>query len=190
MRYFYDTEFIEDGQTIELISIGVVSEDGRELYLINNECNWERANAWVKENVISKLAPTVHNFVPRSVIKARLLEFLGFRTERQAQENAAGYSLDHTYFAMHNLDPNALVRPAEKIQLWGYYSAYDHVVLCQLFGTMMDLPKGMPMYTRDIKQLCAELGDPELPEQGKGEHDALADAQWNRHAYEFLLRQV
>lgn len=30
MRYFYDTEFIEDGHTIELISIGVVAEDGRE----------------------------------------------------------------------------------------------------------------------------------------------------------------
>ena len=31
MRYFYDTEFIEDGTTIELVSIGVVAEDGREL---------------------------------------------------------------------------------------------------------------------------------------------------------------
>ncbi len=33
MRYWYDTEFIEDGKTIDLISIGIVAEDGRELYL-------------------------------------------------------------------------------------------------------------------------------------------------------------
>jgi hypothetical protein len=28
VRYFYDTEFLEDGKTIELISIGIVCEDG------------------------------------------------------------------------------------------------------------------------------------------------------------------
>ena len=37
MRYFYDTEFIENGRTIELISIGVVAEDGREFYAISTE---------------------------------------------------------------------------------------------------------------------------------------------------------
>ena len=30
MRYFYDTEFIDDGRTIDLISIGVAAEDGRD----------------------------------------------------------------------------------------------------------------------------------------------------------------
>ena len=73
-----------------------------------------------------------------------------------------------------------------KPELWGYYSAYDHVVFCQLFGTMMNLPKGYPMYTRDIKQWCDQLGNPKLPEQGKGEHHALADARWNKLAWEFL----
>ena len=29
-RFFYDTEFIEDGTTIDLVSIGVVDETGRE----------------------------------------------------------------------------------------------------------------------------------------------------------------
>ena len=28
-RFFYDTEFIEDGTTIDLVSIGVVDETGR-----------------------------------------------------------------------------------------------------------------------------------------------------------------
>jgi hypothetical protein len=51
---------------------------------------------------------------------------------------------------------------------------------------MMDLPKGFPMYCRDIKQLCDELGNPKLPEQGKGEHNALEDARWNRNAYLWL----
>lgn len=47
MRYFYDTEFIEDGHTIELISIGVVAEDGREYYAVSTEFDPERAGSWV-----------------------------------------------------------------------------------------------------------------------------------------------
>jgi hypothetical protein len=39
MRYWLDTEFIEDGHTIDLISIGIVAEDGRELYAENMECD-------------------------------------------------------------------------------------------------------------------------------------------------------
>ena len=74
----------------------------------------------------------------------------------------------------------------EKPEFWGYYADYDWVVVAQLFGTMMDLPRGWPMYCRDIKQLCDEKGNPELPKQGKGEHNALADARWNKVAWEFL----
>ncbi len=37
MRYFYDCEFIEDGRTIELVSIGVVDENGREFYAVSTE---------------------------------------------------------------------------------------------------------------------------------------------------------
>ena len=44
MKYFLDTEFIEDGKTIDLISIGIVSEDGRELYCENSDCDLSRAS--------------------------------------------------------------------------------------------------------------------------------------------------
>lgn len=52
MRYFYDTEFIEDGHTIELISIGVVAEDGREYYAVSTEFDPERAGSWVRTHVL------------------------------------------------------------------------------------------------------------------------------------------
>jgi hypothetical protein len=54
---------------------------------------------------------------------------------------------------------------------------------------MMDLPDGIPMYTKDIKQLCDSVGNPKLPEQGKGEHNALDDARWNMKAYKYLLER-
>jgi 3' exoribonuclease, RNase T-like len=56
-KYFLDTEFIEDGATIDLISIGIVCEDGREYYAINYDCDRTKANDWVKENVLKFLPP-------------------------------------------------------------------------------------------------------------------------------------
>lgn len=73
-----------------------------------------------------------------------------------------------------------------KPEFWGYFCDYDWVAFCQLFGTMVQLPKGFPMYCRDIKQWCDALGNPRLPEQGKNEHSALLDAQWNKQSWQFL----
>ncbi|MGL5060915.1 MAG: hypothetical protein ACRC62_13145 [Microcoleus sp.] len=55
MKYWFDTEFIEDGRTIDLISIGIVAEDDREYYAINYDCDFSKASDWVRENVLSKL---------------------------------------------------------------------------------------------------------------------------------------
>lgn len=75
---------------------------------------------------------------------------------------------------------------ADKPEFWGYYADYDWVVFCQLFGAMIDLPKGWPMFCRDIKQLCMDKGNPQLPKQDSKEHNALSDGRWNKVAYDFL----
>lgn len=56
-RYFIDTEFGEDGHTIDLISIALVREDGHELYLCSTEARLDRVNDWVRANVLPKLPP-------------------------------------------------------------------------------------------------------------------------------------
>ena len=74
----------------------------------------------------------------------------------------------------------------DRPKFWGYYADYDWVVFCQLFGAMIDLPKGWPMYCRDLKQWCDDLDNPKLPPQDSTEHNALYDARWNRIAWDFL----
>jgi hypothetical protein len=64
-------------------------------------------------------------------------------------------------------------------ELWAWYGAYDHVVLCQLFGTMTELPRALPRFTRDLRQLWEEVGKPALPDPPPDAHDALADARHN-----------
>jgi hypothetical protein len=152
VRYWFDTEFIERPCTIDLVSIGIVAEDGRELYAESNEADWTKADEWLLTNVKAHLrGPAMH----REDIRDNVLRFVG---DDQAPE------------------------------FWAYYADYDWVVFCWLFGRMVDLPKGFPMFCRDIKQWAIDLGNPRLPEHDGTEHHALADARWNRQAWEFLTR--
>lgn len=78
MRYFYDTEFIDDGRTIELISIGMVSEDGREYYAVSTAFDPQQAGPWVRQHVLPKL-PALSSPLWRSrgQIRDELAEFMG-----------------------------------------------------------------------------------------------------------------
>jgi len=77
MNYFLDTEFIEDGQrrTIDLISIGIVAEDGRELYL-EVDFPEERLTPWLEENVVPHLGPKSGRLALKEVAR-RVDEFVG-----------------------------------------------------------------------------------------------------------------
>jgi hypothetical protein len=55
MKYWLDTEFIERPCTIDLISIGLVAEDGREFYAESSEVDWSKASRWTLENVRPRL---------------------------------------------------------------------------------------------------------------------------------------
>lgn len=149
-RYVYDTEFIEDGTTIDLVSIGVVSMDGtRELYLVSTEFNPDRAIPWVRRNVLDQLpSPADRAWCSRATMRDRLLEFL-------------------------------LADGCGEIELWAWYGAYDHVALCQLWGAMRALPRALPRFTRDLRQRWEDVGEPPLPPEPANAHDALADARHN-----------
>jgi hypothetical protein len=157
MKHFLDTEFIEAGpeHPIQLLSIGIVAEDGREYYAVVDpvEINLNLADDWVRDNVIKYLDFSIGK--RRKVIAKEIVEFVGERPS------------------------------------WiGYYSDYDWVVLCQLFGRMVDLPKGWPMYCLDLKQMATEYGDIKLPDlPDKIEHHALWDAREMKYRYEWLMKQ-
>lgn len=77
MRYFYDTEFIEDGRTIELVSIGIVAEDGREYYAVSTGFDGSRANNWVRNNVLNQLPnPSSGVWRSRDTIRDEVFDFL------------------------------------------------------------------------------------------------------------------
>jgi hypothetical protein len=77
VRFFYDCEFIEDGHTIDLVSIGVVEETGREFYAVSTEFDPTRAIDWVRRHVLDKLpAPADPAWRSSAQIRTDLLAFL------------------------------------------------------------------------------------------------------------------
>jgi hypothetical protein len=152
MKIWFDTEFIEDGKTIDLMSIGMVRDDGATYYAEIEECDLSRASEWVHKNVIPHLTGEKK---PRKQIAEEIISFAG-----------------------------------DSPEFWAYYASYDWVALCQLFGTMMDLPKTWPMFVRDLQQVRADRGIVHLPEQVGTEHNALADALWTKDAWDFIQIQA
>lgn len=182
MRIYYDCEFLEDGSTIELISIGMVAEDGRELYAVAEEIEsaplYERIghDRWLMQHVV----PHLPLRAGRDAIKRPEAQYAG-RFYLNSDDN--------------RIMPRRMIRNAVRefilatpdVELWAWYGAYDHVALAQLFGRMANLPDGVPMYTRDLRQEYDRLGSPDgLPEQAEGEHNALADARHVRARAEWL----
>ncbi|MFB7420726.1 3'-5' exoribonuclease domain-containing protein [Streptomyces sp. NPDC056210] len=155
-RIHYDTEFLEDGSTIELISIGMVREDGAEYYAVSSEFDEVRVreHSWLRKNVWPHLPLDDDGWIDH--------DHPSVKTRAEIADEVQTFIL-------------SLPEP----ELWAWYAAYDHVALCQLWGRMIDLPKGIPMFTRDLKQEAMRLGNPEMPKQESGEHDALADARHN-----------
>ena len=167
-RVFYDTEFIDDGRTIRLISIGLVDEEGHTYYAVVNDVEVmldAMAHPWLPDNVMVHLP--------------------GHKESRGGER---WWQWDRSHKDFGNVKPRTqiaadvatfLLSPGEPVELWAWFAAYDHVALAQLFGPMSGLPTGIPMFTHELRQRWEECGHPKLPAQHSA-HNALTDAYWDR----------
>jgi 3' exoribonuclease, RNase T-like len=194
MKYYIDSEFADDGSTIDLVSIGIVAEDGRELYLQSTEFDHRKASTWVKENVLTHLV-----MCPWAEPSKKGIPGL-YRTDK-AYHKKYGQCVDQQRGYIHNCPWRTRMQLAREIktfidvedgkpELIGWCSAYDWVALCQLYGPMMDLPDGWPHYIRDLQHVLDDRGisDDELPPQEEGLHNALADAQHIKKLWGYIVR--
>ncbi|SRR6266478_380236 len=159
-----DSEFLENGITIRPISIALVREDGKEYYGINQNRNILLVAArdkWLYDNVLSSL-PLVQPVDPF------------FPVWDKAHPDFA-HVKDTTRIA---LDVASFIQDTPNPSLWAFYAAYDHVLLAQLFGKMINLPAGIPMRTNDIAQEAERLGNVRMPPMhDASQHNALSDAR-------------
>lgn len=194
MKYFLDTEFIEGTQkgifntkpTIDLISIGIVCEDGREYYVISKDFNlkeaWNRYDLkpdivnggmkkvyWLRDTVLKPIWEELRNKQ-----NAKRIDFEGNSKDNYFSYNSLKYLIkkygktnkqiaEEVIEFCYNYTPKSFgedikikYQGKRDIQFYGYYSDYDWVVFCWLFGKMIDLPKGFPMYCIDLQQTLDE----------------------------------
>lgn len=215
VRYFYDTEFVDNGTTIDLVSIGIVAAPdwvvnaglarhvgdtvheharahARTYYAVNADVDLKalKENDWLVRNVLPRL-PIAHRKVLDAYIAnpptrhpyphIDMVDLSRKATEVKPHWVIANEVRDFLLAPLAEADDEEAI----DIELWADYGAYDHVVLAQLWGPMIGLPPGVPMYTNDLQQLARSVGlQGYKPDQSPEEaHNALADAWYALDLY-------
>lgn len=180
--YYMDEEFIDDGKAIDLISIGIVAEDGKELYLQSCEFQAQMASEWVWQNVYPHLKRCNQPYGEQKSILDELNIHkeglcIDYRCPWRSRERMRGE-------IQAFLDPAQYGTP----EFYGWCASYDFVAFCQLWGTMMDLPEGYPHYIRDLQYTLDlyHITDDMLPQQEQGLHNALSDARHIKRLWEAI----
>jgi len=156
MRYTLDTEFDEragDGVAqIQLISVAVIAQDGRELYMENAGYDWDQdgIDPWLIANVRPHMRGGEYALTAEQMRERATAFFAG-----DNQIEMWAYYADYDWVAL--------------------CSIFGRMVDIKTFCP------GMPKLCLDLKQAVLDAGIPksDLPEQDGDEHDALADCRWN-----------
>jgi hypothetical protein len=166
-KIFIDTEFNQEVDPVELISIGLVTSTGRQFYATMSDFDRAKCDSWLQKNVLSiyedrdafglkdgQSDPVYFQGIGKEQLKKELLYFIG----------------------------------QDKFDAWGYYADYDWYLFTRLWG-FRNMPGNFPMLCFDVKQFAHHKKIRSITEhvpEFKPEHHALVDARWTKKAYEFV----
>lgn len=183
MKIFHSVKYLERGPELPIkpISVGMVRDDGEELYVINMDMQLSVVvnSLQIQLNVLPYLPIRVTG--QASSIMNSVIEWDG-----EHEDIHRVVAADQMASLVKNFILDYDQEEYGKPELWSYYGAVDYVVLCQLFGAMADLPPGLPLYTNDLVQEWNRLGQPATLPASPTEHRAIDDARWNQLAYDEL----
>jgi len=153
----------------------MVSDDDRELYVINIDAvrafqerqyfnKLDDTDLWLKDNVFNQIS--------ESDLDIYGFEFGSPQQKDQVKSMVYDFVIDINWYE------------EKDVEFWGYFAAYDHVCLAQLFGRMIDLPPGMPMFTNDLMTIGKKPNSYYKPKPTRPadlpEHHALNDAKYQK----------
>jgi hypothetical protein len=171
---YLDCEFLPaDPTTAGLVSIGLTDDQGVDYYAVNAYTDVAALLAipWMVDNVWPSL-PT-----------ARDTSWPGFETDLDRKDPAVKRLDDirrdvAAYFADTNADTT---------HLWAWYGGQDICRLHSLWDNdWSQMPSQIPQWFNELETLRWQAGNPDMPQQPSGQHNALADARHNRTMHHFL----
>ena len=185
MRLYFDTEFTGLHQGTTLISLGIISEDGRTFYAEFTDYDEAQVTPWIQGNVIQNLIYSNRLLEPHTNVdyKSRSAEVFGPRH----------YVRTKLYQWLNQFD---------FIQFVSDVCHYDFVLLAELFGGALKLPENVSAACHDINQDIAEFyhiseraafdkSREEIVEESLQvidgqKHNALYDAKVIKAIYEYI----
>lgn len=185
MRLYFDTEFTGLHQGTTLISLGIISEDGRTFYAEFTGYDKTQVTSWIQENVIENLIFKTLQMEPCADVdyKNRSVEVLG-----------------REYFVKARLAE--WLRQFDSIQFVSDVCHYDFVLLAELFGGALKLPENVSAACHDINQDIAsfyhiseraafdksreDIVEESLQVIDGQKHNALYDAKVIKAIYEYI----
>jgi DNA polymerase III epsilon subunit-like protein len=183
-KIFLDTEFTALQQEGELISLALVTVDGKEFYAeftdyaeVDSEGN-KVLSEWHYTNVINNLFLTDKRLETEDKLFVK-----GNRSE----------ILRELETWIKNISPN------ETIQIWADVPHFDWVFFCQLFGGALHIPSNIHYMPMDIATIIhyknldvnvprISLIDNKLLPPNLKQHNALYDAHIARLVYQKLVK--
>lgn len=182
MKVFFDTEFTGLHKNTSLISIGLISEDGKKFYAEMTDYDRTQIDEWIEENVINNLwiklgkfdwdYPDFYHYDNKEIIADRLKK----------------------YFDQF-----------DTVELVSDVCHYDMMLLIDLFGTAFDLPSNVSPVCHDINQDIAkyhkisnadafDVSRESILENNKInikglKHNALYDAEVIKAIYEIVNKE-
>jgi hypothetical protein len=162
VRIYLATTYTDDGYSLDLISVALAADDGREFYAVSEHASLDRMRqdgSDIAQLPIADDGPLLRlrwdyqrpgrdQLMPRAAIMAGLVDFIAATP-----------------------DP----------ELWAEYGAHDFVAFCQLWGSLADLPGGdFPRSVNDLAQEWRSLGRPPLDLDDPRPGHALAEARYRR----------
>lgn len=181
MKIFFDTEFTSLHQNAQLISIGMIAEDGHTFYAEFDDYEDTLITSWVIDNVIANLEFKDRQHFVKTFNKGQDVRVKG------SKDYIKGPMI--TWLNRYN-----------DIQFVSDVCHYDFVLLINMFGTAFDIPKNIVPCCHDINQDIAKhyniseraafdmSRETLVPasEQSGSKHNSLYDATVIKYIYNLL----
>lgn len=177
-KIFFDCEFTGLQKNTDLISIGIIDEDGNSFYAEFNDYKKELVTDWIQKNVIDNL---FFNHVHTIEHKHLLIGCKEHSMKGNKEEVAEAI--------------RQFISKYDEVEIWSDCLAYDWVLFCDLFGHALNIPSNVYYIPFDICTAFKMKGiDPDISREQfanvddiGNKHNALYDAIVIKACYENLM---
>jgi len=172
MKLFFDTEFTGLHKGTTLISIGLISEDGKTFYAKFTDYDKSQIDKWLQENVLDNICLEIGDSQPKTYNNCNI-------------KGTKDYIADELMEWLSQFD---------SVEMWSDCLAYDWVLFNDIFGHAFNIPTNVYYIPFDICTLFKIKGiDPDVSREGFAgidgkKHNALHDAKVIRACYEKLMQ--